>query len=142
MGRTARAIPIVVILVLLGSLVEALMILPAHLARSGKKTNRTKGNQNVENHATHRLKRFIAGPYTRLLSFCIRWRYATIAFGIALLMWTVGVLQGGWLKFTFFPKVESDFITCSLTMPAGTPIEHTVEIVAYLDRQGHCFFRK
>ena len=42
MGKIMRNIPIVVILVLLGSLVESLMILPAHLSRSWERKARRK----------------------------------------------------------------------------------------------------
>jgi multidrug efflux pump subunit AcrB len=35
-----------------------------------------------------------------------------------------------------FPKVESDLLICSLTLPAGTPVERTTEIVTHLERSG------
>ncbi|UCG13471.1 MAG: efflux RND transporter permease subunit [Deltaproteobacteria bacterium] len=130
MGKLMRNIPVVVILVLLGSLVECLLILPAHLVGSKRKV---KGS--MEEMRTSRwLKWFIRGPYARAVDFCVRWRYATVAVGIAALLLTVGVWKAGWIKFTLFPKVESDFVICSLTMPAGTPVERTEEIAAYLER--------
>jgi multidrug efflux pump subunit AcrB len=49
---------------------------------------------------------------------------------------TVGIWQAGWIKFTLFPKVESDFLRCRLTMPAGTPVERTAEIAALLEQAG------
>ncbi len=135
LGKTIGVIPIVVILVLLGSLIEALMILPAHLAGSKHKPVRhmTPG---AEKPIARWLKVFINGPYARLLNFCLKWRYATVAFGISLLLLTVGVWQGGWLKFTFFPEVESDVLICTLTMPAGTPVARTTDIVTHLERAG------
>ncbi len=47
---------------------------------------------------------------------------------------TLGVWRGGWIKFTFFPKVDGDVLACSLTMPAGTPVERTIELVSHLER--------
>ena len=82
------------------------------------------------------LKWFIKGPYATLVDFCVRWRYATVALGIAVLFLTMGIWKAGWIKFTLFPKVEGDFLTCSLTMPAGTPVERTTEIADYLERSG------
>ncbi|MCK4729643.1 MAG: efflux RND transporter permease subunit, partial [Desulfobacterales bacterium] len=76
----------------------------------------------------------IKGPYARLVDFCVTWRYATVALGIAMLLLTLGIWRGGWIKFTLFPKIDSDRLTCSLTMPAGTPVERTKEIVTYLER--------
>lgn len=134
MGKIMRNLPIVVILVLMGSLTEALLILPAHLARSGREKGTGEGRADRDKRMSRWLKQIIEGPYTKLLSFCVRWRYATVAFGLLLLFLTLGLWKGGWIKFTFFPKVESDVLTCSLTMPAGTPAEHTVEVVAKIEK--------
>ncbi len=132
MGKLLRNIPLVVIVVLFGSLVESLFILPAHLSRS--KQSRLIHNGKVKEKRTVRwLKEFISGPYARAVSFCTRWRYATVAFGIALLLVIAGMIQGGIVKFTFFPKVESDTLECSLTMPAGTPVQRTIEVVRHLE---------
>ncbi|MBW1942581.1 MAG: efflux RND transporter permease subunit [Deltaproteobacteria bacterium] len=135
MGKIMRNLPIVVILVLLGSLVESLLILPAHLAggRRGAAGHRGRAPKRAKR-MVRWLKWVIQGPYSRLLDFCLRWRYATVGLGIALLLLTLGVWRGGWIKFTFFPKVEGDVMVCSLTMPAGTPVERTVELVSHLER--------
>ncbi|MBW1720202.1 MAG: efflux RND transporter permease subunit, partial [Deltaproteobacteria bacterium] len=82
------------------------------------------------------LKWVIKGPYARLVDFCVTWRYATVALGIVMLLLTVGIWKGGWIKYTMFPKVESDLLICSLTLPAGTPVERTTEIVTHLERSG------
>ncbi|MDY6836875.1 MAG: efflux RND transporter permease subunit [Thermodesulfobacteriota bacterium] len=136
MGKVMRNIPIVVILVLLGSLVESLLILPAHLARSRYNSTSRHVGPRKEKGVARGLNWVIRGPYARLVDFCVRWRYVTVAVGIAVLLLTVGIWKGGWIKFTLFPKVESDTLICSLTMPAGTPIERTTEIAAHLERAG------
>ena len=133
MGKIMRNIPIVVILVLLGSLVESLVILPAHLNRSRERKTRHSSKAKKEKLVSRFLKRFIRGPYTRAVTFCIRWRYATVAVGIAVLLLSVGVWKGGWIRFTFFPKVEGDTLTCSVTMPAGTSVSRTEKVVKRLE---------
>ncbi|MFP4531974.1 MAG: efflux RND transporter permease subunit [Desulfobacterales bacterium] len=125
MGKFMRNIPLVVILVLLGSLVESLFILPAHLARSKAAL---KAGQRPKR-MTLLLNWVIRKPYRRLIELCVRWRYATIAFGLAVLMLTIGVWAAGKIKFTFFPKVEGDTMECRITMPAGTPMQRTLEVV-------------
>lgn len=127
MGKIMRNLPIVVILVLIGSLTESLLILPSHLSRS-------KGGQNGERPMSRWLRQFVNGPYRKFLNFCLRWRYATVALGIVLLFLAAGVWRGGWLKFTFFPHVESDVLTCSLTMPVGTPLDRTVRMVSRIEQ--------
>ena len=133
MGKIMRNIPIVVILVLLGSLVESLVILPAHLNRSRKRKTRHRSKQRKEKWVSRGLKWFIRGPYTKMVTFCVRWRYATVAVGIAILLLTAGVWKGGWIRFTFFPKVEGDTLTCSVTMPAGTSVSRTEKVVKRLE---------
>ena len=134
MGKIMRNIPIVVILVLMGSLAESLLILPSHLARSKARKSRKTGKPRKEKFSSRALKRFINGPYARFVRFCLRWRYATVAVGIAVLLLSVGLWKGGWIRFTFFPKVEGDVLTCSVTMPAGTPLAKTEKLVEYLEQ--------
>jgi multidrug efflux pump subunit AcrB len=134
MGKIMRNIPIVVIVVLLGSLVEALLILPAHLSRSKHGAASRKGRPKRERRMVRWLAWVIKGPYSKLVDLCVRWRYATVALGIAMLLLTLGIWKGGWIKFTLFPTIESDRLACSLTMPAGTPVERTKEIVTHLER--------
>ncbi len=129
MGKIMRNIPTVVSVVLVGSLLESLFILPAHLARS-----KPPAKDRREKRATAWLLRVVNGPYRRLLDLCLRWRYATVGLGIMVLLITLGTFTGGILKFTLFPKVESDVLTANLTMPAGTPVERTTEAVARLER--------
>jgi multidrug efflux pump subunit AcrB len=134
MGKVMRNLPIVVILVLLGSLVESLMILPAHLQTSNRKAQSRRAGPRRDRWMARFLRWFISGPYAKAVDFCVRWRYATMGMGIAVLLITLGIWQGGWIKFTYFPKVESDVLTCTLTLPAGTPFERTKEVVAFIER--------
>jgi multidrug efflux pump subunit AcrB len=134
MGKIMRNIPIVVIVVLLGSLTESLLILPAHLARSKHARTGPARGPGKENLVARSLKWVITGPYGKLVDFSVRWRYATVGLGIAMLLLTVGMWRGGWIKFTLFPTVEGDQLICSLTMPAGTPVERTKEVVVHLER--------
>ncbi|MBW2317958.1 MAG: efflux RND transporter permease subunit [Deltaproteobacteria bacterium] len=134
MGKVMRNIPIVVIVVLLGSLVESLLILPAHLARAKYRTTYNGKGPRKEKRMSLWLKQIINGPYRRLVDFCVRWRYATLATGIAMLLIVIGVWKGGFIKFTLFPEVEGDLLICSLTMPTGTPFERTRNIAGRLER--------
>ena len=134
MGKVMRNIPIVVIVVLLGSLVESLFILPAHLARAKYRTTYNGKGPRKGKRMSLWLKQIINGPYRRLVDFCVRWRYATLATGIAMFLIVMGVWKGGFIKFTLFPEVEGDLLICSLTMPTGTPFERTQQIADHLER--------
>ncbi|MBU2467991.1 MAG: efflux RND transporter permease subunit [Proteobacteria bacterium] len=129
MGKIMRNIPVVVIAVLLASLIESLFILPSHLAGSKVKI-RKKGGQKL---SARLLARVIRGPYYKSLDFCLRWRYATLASGIAVLFVAVGLVMGGYIKFTLFPVVEGDILTANLELPAGAPVEQTMKVVSQLE---------
>ncbi|MBC2717645.1 MAG: efflux RND transporter permease subunit [Desulfobacteraceae bacterium] len=135
MGKFMRNIPIVVIAVLFGSLVESLFVLPAHLARS-KAALMVQSPEYKEKFMARIMSWVIQKPYAWLVKFCVRWRYMTVAIGIAVLMLTIGVWASGKIKFTFFPKVEGDVLQCMVTMPSGTPLARTRELVKYIEQAG------
>jgi len=135
MGNLMRNIPIVVIAVLFGSLVESLFVLPAHLARS-KAAILVQSPDYKEKFMARMMNWVIQKPYAWLVKFCVRWRYVTVAIGIAVLLLTLGVWTSGKIKFTFFPKVEGDVLQCMVTMPSGTPLERTREVVKYIEQAG------
>jgi multidrug efflux pump subunit AcrB len=133
MGKVARNIPIVVILVLIFSLIESLFILPAHLASSKSIIKRVNAKPGREKWSSTWLKAMVSGPYGRLAAFCVQWRYATLAFGFALMLLTFGVWQAGWIKVTFMPKVEGDTLECLITLPTGSPVEQTFKAVQHYE---------
>ncbi len=131
MGKFIVVIPMVVITLLLMSLVESLLILPAHLASGGRKDEKgaLRMLQRARRWITLHLQNFTNGPYTRFLKLCLRNRYTTAAVSLALLLVVVGMLGGGILKFAFMPKVDGDVITAALSMPPGTPVDRTQKVV-------------
>lgn len=136
MGKIMRNIPVVVILVLAGSLLESLFVLPSHLAGNPRKKQARKKSSRRANLVARGLHRLVEGPYRRALLFTVRWRYATIALAIALMVLGVGLWKGGVVKFTFFPKVEGDTLQCFINMPPGTPVERTREVVKAVEQKG------
>lgn len=130
MGKFIKVIPFVVIPILIVSLVESLLILPAHLSLKstvGTSNGMISSLTKVSRGFGKWLENFIAGPYKRFLSSCLRNRYTTLAVSIAVILISVGIVMGGIVKFSFMPKVEGDIITISLKMPEGTPVESTTE---------------
>ena len=133
-GKILRNLPIVVILVLLGSLVEALLILPSHLERSASRAAQKNRARPKEKRFSRWLKQFINGPYARMVDLCVQWRYATLALGIAMLTISFGVWHAGWVKFTYFPRVEGNTMRAYVTMPVGTPVERTWEVATFMEQ--------
>ncbi len=138
MGKVMRQIPVVVIAVLLMSLVEALLILPAHLSGEGKIFNRLVGPflgpiEKVQNAVQARLQWWVSVVYRKSLDFALEWRYLTVAVALVFLFLSVSVVAGGFLKFSFMPRVDSDNMIASLTMPQGTPVSQTEAILARIE---------
>lgn len=130
MGKFIKVIPFVVIPILSVSLIESLLILPAHLAL-GKPMRPSHGIAGfitrVREGFGSRLDAFISGPYQRVLSICVEYRFTTLAAALAILLITVGAVGGGIVKFRFMPEVDSDIITATLKMPIGTPVDDTAK---------------
>ena len=139
-GKIMKLIPEIVILTLIFSLVESLLILPAHLAHS--KMNEEEGTpsrigelwEKFQDFFTTGLNWFIVRVYNPSLEFSLRWRYLTLSVGISTLLLTIGLIGGGWIKFVFFPQVPADNVAAMLTMPLGTPVEATAKAVKRLER--------
>ena len=132
MGKVLWAVPVVVAAVLVISLVEALLILPAHLtfpARTGTPGPIARTQALVRS----ALERFIHGPYVRTLRLAVDWRYLTLAIGIAILVITGAYVGAGHLPFVFFEDMGADNVVAQLEMPVGTPVERTREVVKRLE---------
>ncbi len=127
MGQFSRNIPLVVIGVLAFSLVEALLILPAHLKHlpADAKKHKIGPWERVQNGADAMVEKFIQRIYKPTLELALRWRYAALAIGVALFMITVGYIASGRVKFNFFPPIEADNVLAELQMPLGTPVDQT-----------------
>ncbi|UCH81834.1 MAG: efflux RND transporter permease subunit [Nitrospiraceae bacterium] len=138
MGKFIRVIPLVVIPILIVSLVESLLILPAHLS-FGRPVNNPNGTagyvSRIKERFSGRLEGFVTGPYRRVLSFCIDYKYTTLASAIAILLIVAGIVGGGIIKFRFMPEVDSDLITSTLKLPIGTPVEETARAQDILVRK-------
>jgi multidrug efflux pump subunit AcrB len=140
-GKIWKVIPLIVIPVLLFSLIESKLILPAHLRHlkaegsGGKQRPRlSRFWYTIQERVARGLEDFVERRYQPFLDLCLRWRYAAVATGVACLLLTVGYVAGGFLKFTFMPEVESESITASIEMPLGTPVQQTNDAVDRLER--------
>ncbi len=139
MGKFINTIPKVVILILLVSLVECLFVLPSHLSRPQKNNGEVwfvlRKPDRLRQKFGHWLQGFIAGPYQRFLTRCLKHRYLTLSVALATLIITVGMVGGGIVKFRFMPKVESDTVQVSLEMPPGTAVGKTRQVQQFIERE-------
>ncbi len=120
MGKIWRVIPFVVITVFSISWIEALLILPCHLAH-GKKQTRIGPLGKLQHLFRTALDRVIKKAYMPFLDICIRFRLITVAISIAVLIVILGYVLSGRIGIILMPRVESDESAVTATLPYGSP---------------------
>ncbi len=131
LGQILSIIPIVVVSVLLISLVEAFMILPAHL--SNVRVNGVDGALPlVQAKLRSKLQSLIQNVYTPILRWALKMPYVIVAIALSILILTMGALNNGQIKTVFFPSIDGDDIAAKLRMPNGTPATETEKIISHM----------
>ena len=126
LGQVFAPIPAVVIPVLLFSLIESKLILPAHLKhiklRDPKEIS-TLGRWQMN--FSHGFENMIVRYYKPALERAIEYRYTVTAAFICMFILIIVSILTGWSRFVFFPSTEQDGGSVTLVMPTGTPFEVT-----------------
>ena len=130
-GGTAeftRAISLVVILTLTFSLVESLLILPAHL--SHLKPVDPKGRIiRLQTKFADSIVWLSKNVYRPLITSAVRKRYLTASCFVAAMILSIGLLTNGIVRTSFMPEIESDQVEISVNLPQGTPYSRTLEVL-------------
>jgi multidrug efflux pump subunit AcrB len=132
-GQILRIMPVVLILVISVSLLEAFWILPHHLNHSlaqikGKPPSRMRRAFD-RGFVTFRERWF--GP---VLDLAVDYRYATLGLAFMLLIFAVAMPVGGKLKFVGFPDLDGDVVEARILLPQGTPLYRTEHVVERMTR--------
>ena len=127
-GQILRIMPIVLIIVISVSLLEAFLILPHHLSHSlahMKNRQPSRFRQGFERQFD-RLREKGFGP---LLDRAIEYRYLTLGIVLMLLIFSIAMPAGGKLKFVGFPDLDGDVVEARVLLPQGTPLTQTEAVV-------------
>ncbi|MCM4150825.1 AcrB/AcrD/AcrF family protein [Arenibacter sp. N53] len=145
-GEFFGEVSVIVILTLVVSLVEALIILPAHLAHS-------KALQPMDNKPKKGLAKIFAKLrvinewgdsfmvwmrdklYGPLLRFSLRYKLLMFSIFVMLLFLSFGSIGGGIIRTAFFPRVASDRVSVDLLMPNGTNERVTDSIIRLIEEK-------
>lgn len=126
-GKFIRQIPLVLIVALLASLVEALIILPSHLADFARVKLDARGKpQNCAKDMPW--FKAIVSFYTRIVKAAIRRKYRVVS-GFFLVLVAFIVLAGVVMKFVLFPDAGINFFFIRAEAPIGSPLEKTHELI-------------
>ena len=117
------------------SLFESFFVLPAHL-----------GNEKVLSYKVLHAKdkgfrkyteRFFTWlrdyAYDRVLRLIIEWRYIVIAVPFAMMLITMGLIGGQFIKTTFFPRMEFDSFNINIAFTPGSGEKQTLEYLQRFD---------
>lgn len=120
----------VVVASLAFSLIEAALVLPAHIG-SPHILQRKKEAVNFGNRFRDRLERYILWMrnrlYGRSLAFILRHRHIALAVPLTLLLVTIGLFGGGFISSTFFPNIPPDSFNVNVAFTPGEGEKQTYE---------------
>ncbi|MCB1493573.1 MAG: efflux RND transporter permease subunit, partial [Rhodobiaceae bacterium] len=125
-GAVLKFLPIVLVITLIVSLVEAFLVLPNHLHHALRRDPRRGVIGRVVNGAFDGLRDRVIVPLSRL---ALRFRYLTVGLAMFLLLASVAPFTGGFIKFQSFPTLESDTVEARLLLAQGSPLELTAKRV-------------
>lgn len=129
-GDFAKQIPPIVGPVLLFSLIETKLILPAHLKHL-RADSRSGVVGRLQMAFVRGLEKFVAQAYQPSLRWAVRHRATVLASFVAMGLAMAGYCVGGNVGFVSFPSVDRQRISAQLDLPDNTPLETTGE---YADR--------
>jgi multidrug efflux pump subunit AcrB len=138
MGKFIAVMPMAVILILIVSLGEALIILPAHLVHALHRSEKKRAKFNSWHERLRKrvegiLQTTIKRLYTPAINYVVKNRYFTFSIGIGVLIISLGIVAGGYVPFVFFPKGESDWLIAEINYSLGTPVSLTEAAVQHLE---------
>ena len=130
-GQILRIMPIVLIVVITVSLIEAFLILPSHLGHSLMHMHEREPSR-FRAAFERGFARFRDRHFAAVLDKAIEHRYLTVGLVLMLMLFAVAMPVGGKLKFTGFPDIEGDVVEARILLPQGTPLSRTEDIVDHL----------
>ncbi|MFW5682742.1 MAG: efflux RND transporter permease subunit, partial [Phycisphaeraceae bacterium] len=148
-GKFWGPLPVVVILVLAVSLLEALFILPAHLAHtrhagqsSGAGGGLGKKLHGLQQGFSRGFSRFVNTKYRRLLNLALRMRYVTVSLAVAIFLVVGGYALSDHMGMILMPEVSADEIEAGVRLPVGTTPDQAARVAEDVTRASARMFEE
>ena len=133
MGEFGIELAIVVIISLAFSLIEGAFILPAHVAHSKALKSRNAKPNPILKFFSSVMDFLRDKTYQPILKFAVNFPFPMIAICVAGLAISIGVMQSGIVRNTFFPNMPAERFFVDLKMPAGTRAEVTTKVLERIE---------
>ncbi len=130
-GAILRAIPQVVICIIIASLIECFLILPGHLYHSFRKLQ-AKHTHPLRDYIDTRFNHFREKKFRPFVARAIHHRWLTLSIALASFIIAMGIVASGWINFNFFPSPDGQMISADVQFVAGTPQHVMVETMQQL----------
>jgi HAE1 family hydrophobic/amphiphilic exporter-1 len=124
-GKVLRSLPLMLILVVVVSLVEAFFILPSHLSHALEKRG-DRGWRRYVDKAVDAFEDRILGP---TIGFLSKVRYLTLGMALGVFVGSIALVAGGLVKADVFPPLEGDVVVARLQLAPETPLRATEKAV-------------
>ncbi|MDX8380810.1 MAG: efflux RND transporter permease subunit [Ghiorsea sp.] len=121
-GKFVYSIPVVVVILLIFSWIEAIFILPNHIADFANPNAHPK---------ERRILIWVTNAYEKSLRVALRFRYITLALTLAALVGSF--VLAGVVKFQLFPSGAEDQFYIQVTLPNGSSLEDTQHTLQTMD---------
>lgn len=131
-GNILFAIPLVIVSVIIASVIESFFVLPGHLRHVFKHAHRERRHR-IRERLDGAFNYFRDAIFRPLITTALTLRWATLAFAVAALILSIGLLAGGRIGFVFFPSPESPQVYANVRFTAGTPKQVVARYVAEME---------
>ena len=125
-----QQITFVVVAALAFSIIECMLILPAHLAHMKKQSfdGASGALMRLQRRIADSLLWFAQNIYKPVLELALKHRYATAALFFCLFYLANSLFSMKIVPFKFMPEIEADLIQVEIDMPDGTPYERLIQV--------------
>ena len=130
-GEIIAAIPWVVCAVLVASLIECFLVLPAHLAHFDKSS---KEESKFRLWFDQKFNAFQEGVFRRFVTLTFNYRYVTFMVAVGMFIVSVGMMSGGRVLFSFFPTPEADIVIVNYKMHSGSTKSQTTRMLENVEK--------
>ena len=130
-GEIIAAIPWVVCAVLVASLIECFLVLPAHLAHFDKSN---KEESKFRLWFDQRFNAFQEGFFRKFVTLTFNYRYVTFMVAVGMFIVSIGMVSGGRVLFSFFPTPEADIVIVNFKMHSGSTKSQTKKMLENIEK--------
>lgn len=139
-GKIFMQIPAIAVSVFVVSLVESLLILPAHLSVKHSKSDFMTKIRYPSRHANIWMRKFRNQIFLKHLRTALQHRYMTVCTFLSIFILFVGLVVSGYIPFSYLPRVDSDLVTAQVILPFGVPMERSRDVVKKLESAANQVF--